>query len=77
MNTMPCIFNENDVIIQQEEAAMKGYGKPFSQWNSNPQFFSLNPVRQIDDNRKSGNVAVMKNFLLKATPYHWKNRNNY
>jgi hypothetical protein len=66
MNTIPCIFTENDLIIQQEQVAMKGYANPFSQWNNNPQFFSLNPVKQMNDTRKSENISVMKNFLFES-----------
>jgi hypothetical protein len=66
MNTKPCIFNDNDLIIQQEQVAMKGVAIPFSQWNNNPQFFSLNPVKQINDNRKSENISAMKNFLFES-----------
>jgi hypothetical protein len=66
MNNKPCIFNENERVIQQDIVAMKGVAIPFSRWNNNPQFFSLNPVKEIGDNRKSGNIAVMKNFLFES-----------
>jgi hypothetical protein len=66
MKNKPCIFNDNDLIIQQEQVAMKGYAKPFTQWNDNLQFFSLNPVKEIGDTRKSDNISVMKNFLFES-----------
>jgi hypothetical protein len=66
MNNKPCIFNDDDLIIQQEQVAMKGVAIPFSQWNNHPQFFSLNPVKQINDNRKSENISAMKNFLFES-----------
>jgi hypothetical protein len=66
MNPIPCIFNENDLIIQQEQVAMKGYAIPFNQWNIHKPFFAINPVKQSNDTRKSENIAVMKNFLFES-----------
>jgi hypothetical protein len=64
MNEKPCIFNENEIVIQQETAKMKAYAKPFSQWSKSAQFFSINSLKHIGDNRKSENVSIMKNFLF-------------
>jgi len=66
MNSIPCIFNENDIIIQQEIVEMKGYAIPLTQWNNNKQFFSINPVKEIGNNRKKENVSVKKNFLFES-----------
>jgi len=66
MKTIPCIFNENEIIIQQEIVEMKGYAIPVKQWNNNKQFFSINPVKEIGNNRKKENVSVMKNFLFES-----------
>jgi len=66
MKTIPCIFNENDIIIQQEIVEMKSYAIPLAQWDSGKQFFSINPVKRINDNRKRDNIAVMKNFLFES-----------
>jgi hypothetical protein len=66
MNPIPCIFNDNDLIIQQEQVAMKGYAIPFNQWNIHKTFFAINPVKQINDTRKSENISVMKNFLFES-----------
>jgi hypothetical protein len=45
---------------------MKGYAIPFNQWNIHKPFFAINPVKQINDTRKSENISVMKNFLFES-----------
>jgi len=64
MNAIPCIFSENDFVIQQEIAEAKGYATPVSQWDKTKPFFAINPVKSIGDNRKGENIAVMRNFLF-------------
>jgi len=64
MENIPCIFNDDEFIIQQEIPEMKSCAIPFNKWNNDKQFFAINPIRKIDDNRKKENVSIMKNFLF-------------
>jgi hypothetical protein len=66
MNSNPCIFENNEIVIQQEIVAMKGYALSLSKWKGNKPFFAINPVKHIGDSRKSESVAVMKNFLFES-----------
>jgi hypothetical protein len=66
MITIPCIFSDNDIIIQQEQVAMNVFALPIKQWSIKKQFFSINPVKDYGDNRKSINVKSLKNFLFES-----------
>jgi hypothetical protein len=66
MKTTPCIFNDNEIVIQQEIPEMKGYAIPLQQWNNAKTFFAINPVMEIGDNRKKENISAMKNFLFES-----------
>jgi hypothetical protein len=61
---LPCIFNESDIIIQQEKVNVRGSGLPLTEWDTTKQFFSINPVKNYGDSRKGENVKSMKNFLF-------------
>ena len=63
MNAIPCIFNDNDFVIQQDIAETKGYAIPVSRWDDRNPFFAINPVRGLGDNRKGENTSAMRNFL--------------
>jgi hypothetical protein len=66
MTALPCIFNDKDIIIQQEQVNMKGIALPLTQWNTTKQFFSINPVKHYGDNCKRENIQSMKNFLFES-----------
>lgn len=66
MDFKPCIFNNKDMVIQQEQVEMKGSALPLMCWNKNKQFFSINPVRDIGESRRNENVMIMKNFLFES-----------
>jgi hypothetical protein len=66
MDTIPCIFTDKDMIIQQEQVNIKGSALPLIKWNTEKQFFSINPVKHYGDNRKSENIQSMKNFLFES-----------
>jgi len=64
MKTTPCIFNDNEMVIQQKMVNDICCSLPLKQWNTNKQFFAINPIKEIMENRKSVNVSAMKNFLF-------------
>jgi len=64
MKTTPCIFNDNDLIIQQDTAWQTANAVKLDKWNVNKQFFSINPYNRYYCNRKKENISVMKNFLF-------------
>ncbi|GHV79951.1 hypothetical protein AGMMS49944_17420 [Spirochaetia bacterium] len=66
MKETPCIFNDDDRVIQQDIVEMRGFALPFHKWNNRSSFFAINPVNHIGDNRKNENIAVMKNFLFES-----------
>jgi hypothetical protein len=66
MKTIPCIFNENEKVIQQGQVAMRGYAIPLRQWDNANAFFAINPVMEIGNNRVKENVSAMKNFLFES-----------
>jgi hypothetical protein len=66
MKTIPCIFNDDDYIIQQEEVEMIALARSIKKWNNQKQFFSINPVYDFGDDRKGRNVKSLKNFLFES-----------
>jgi hypothetical protein len=66
MNNRTCIFENNDIVIQQDIVETKASAISFTNWNSNRPFFAINPVKHLGDSRKNENVSVMKNFLFES-----------
>jgi len=64
MRDIPCIFNAGDFVIQQEIVKMRASAVPLEMWNTGKQFFAINPVRGIGDNRVGENISTYGNFLF-------------
>jgi hypothetical protein len=58
MENRPCIFNKEEIVIQQDIVEKKAYGIPFSEWDYHSQYFAINPVKSAGDNRITDQAII-------------------